>query len=335
MIKASIVGGSGYTGGELLRLLLNHPEVEIDQVTSRQFAGRSLWKAHPNMRNIQHRFSEYSVDKVVDSDVVFACLPHTVSMSIVPELVGSTRVVDLGADFRLESAQIYEEWYGVEHSAPALLDNRAYGIPELHREEIRKAQLVACAGCEATSSILALAPLKGYVEEVIVDAKIGGCAAGRTPSAGTHYPERTNTVRPYAPDRHRHAAEIEQEVGCKTMMSAHAVDLVRGILTTNHVLHYKNGLVETRKMYTEFYKDSPFMRITPNKVQNLPNPKYVLGSNYCDVGFAVDEEHDRLIVFSALDNMMKGASGQAVQCTNLMFGFDETTGLEALPIYPI
>ncbi|MFH1425037.1 MAG: N-acetyl-gamma-glutamyl-phosphate reductase [archaeon] len=333
-MRVSIVGGSGYTGGELVRILLNHPEVELGEITSRSFAGRSLWKAHPNLRNVQHRFSEYSADRVGESDVVFTCLPHTASMGIVPELVENTRVVDLGADFRLRSAEVYREWYGVEHTAPELLENAVYGIPELHGDEMRNANLVAGAGCEATSSILALAPLRGNLQSVIVDAKIGGCAAGRTANAGTHYPERANAVRPYAPEKHRHAAEIEQEVGVSVEMTAHAVGMVRGILTTNHVLGYEEGeLNETLKAYRDFYNDSPFVRVTPTAVNNLPNPKYVLGSNYCDVGLA--QSGNRLVVFSALDNMMKGASGQAVQCMNIMFGFEETQGLEALPIYPI
>lgn len=334
MINVGIVGGSGYTGGELIRILLGHSEIELGKITSREFAGKSLWKVHPNLRDVPLRFSKQS-QEFSDCDVVFLCVPHTASMEMVPDLVEQTKIVDLSADFRLNSAKKYEQWYGVKHSAPKLLEQRVYGIPELHRDEIKKANLVACAGCEATSSILALAPLKGKLKKVVVDAKIGGSAAGRSPNAGTHYPERANTVRPYAPDKHRHAAEIEQETGANVAMSAHAVDLVRGILTTNHVLDYSGDLNETRSLYKGFYKDSPFIRITPTQVQFLPNPKYVLGSNYCDLGFALDEENQRLVVFSALDNLVKGAAGQAIQCMNLMFNLKEETGLKGLPIYPI
>jgi len=332
MTKISIVGASGYTGGELIRILLAHPEAELDQLVSRSLAGKSLWKVHPNLRTVQMRFANLDLDKVSESDVVFTAVPHTAAMKIVPDLVErGVKVVDLSADFRLHSADAYKQWYGTEHTAPELLEKVVYGIPELHREEMKGAQLISGAGCEATSAILALAPLKGKSGRVIVDAKIGGSGAGRSGNAGTHYPERANTVRPYAPGKHRHAAEVLQETGFEVEMSAHAVSMVRGILTTNHVLDCEVDNVG--QVYRDFYKDSPFVRITPNTPQFLPNPKYVLGSNYCDIGIV--ENGKRIVVLSALDNMVKGASGQAIQCMNLMLGFDETLGLEAQPIYPI
>jgi len=332
MTRISIVGASGYTGGELIRLLLSHPNAELDQLVSRSFAGKSLWKAHPNLRSVQMRFSKLDLDKLGESDVVFTGVPHTAAMEVVPQLIErGIKVVDLSADFRLHSAEEYEKWYGVKHTAPELLEKVVYGIPELHREEMKNAQFVSGAGCEATSSILALAPLNGKAGRVVVDAKIGGSGAGRTGNAGTHYPERANAVRPYAPVKHRHAAEILQETGFDVAMTAHAVSMVRGILTTNHVFDVE--VENVAQVYREYYKDSPFVRITPTLPKFLPNPKYVLGSNYCDVGIV--EVEDRVVVFSALDNMVKGASGQAVQCMNLMLGFEETLGLEAQPIYPI
>ena len=332
MIRVSIIGASGYAGGELIRILLSHPEVELDQLVSRNLAGKSVWKAHPNLRNVQMRFANLNFDKISESDVVFTAVPHTAAMKIVPQLIErGVRVVDLSADFRLHSAEDYEQWYETKHTAPELLENAVYGIPELHREEMKAAQLVSGAGCEATAAILALAPLRGRSGRVVVDVKIGGSGAGRTGNPGTHYPERANAVRPYAPARHRHAAEILQETGFKVDMSAHAVGMVRGILATVHVL---NCDVENAvQMYREYYRDSPFVRITPNTPQFLPNPKYVLGSNYCDIGIV--ESEGRLVVISALDNLVKGAAGQAIQCMNIMFGLEETMGLEAQPIYPI
>jgi len=334
-MRASIVGATGYAGGELIRILHSHPEVEIGELTSRSLAGRSVWKAHPNMRNLDMKFSEYNIDRISESDVVFLAVPHTASMVVVPELLESgVKVVDQSADFRLKSREAFESWYDVEHTAPELLERAVYGIPELYRDEMRKADLVACAGCEATTAILGLAPLNGKIENVVVDAKIGGCAAGAKANAGTHYPERTNTVRPYAPDKHRHQAEIHQEIGCGVSMSAHAVGMTRGILVTSHILGYTTSAASLFQEYKDFYKDSPFIRLTPSNPRYLPNPKYVIGSNYCDVGMVYDEENTRLVVFSAIDNMVKGAAGQAVQCMNLMFGFDETKGLGGLPIYP-
>ena len=334
-MRASIVGATGYAGGELIRLLHSHPEVEIGEITSRSLAGRSVWKAHPNLRNLDMRFSKYNVDKISDCDAVFLAVPHTASMALVPELLETgVKVIDQSADFRLRSKETYEKWYGLEHTAPELLERVVYGVPEVHRDEITKADLVACAGCEATTAILGLAPLRGEVENVVVDVKIGGAAAGATPNAGTHYPERTNTVRPYAPDKHRHQAEIQQEIGCNVAMTAHAVGMTRGILATSHISDYTGLSAPLFQKYTDFYKDSPFIRLTPSNPRYLPNPKYVIGSNYCDIGMVFDEENSRLVVFSAIDNMVKGAAGQAIQCMNLMFGLEETTGLEGLPIYP-
>ncbi|HIK02125.1 TPA: N-acetyl-gamma-glutamyl-phosphate reductase [archaeon] len=329
-MKAAIIGASGYTGADLIRILDSHPDVEISAITSRKYIGKSVWKAHPSMRNLNLRFTEYTKD--ADADVIFLALPHTASMEKVPELLETgVKVIDLSADFRLKDLKIWEKTYGAKHTAPNLIEKAVYGLPELHREEIKKADFVSGTGCEATAGILALAPLQGKADKAIIDVKVGGSAAGSTGNAGTHYPARAGNVRPYSPSKHRHQEEIKQETGFEVSMTAHAVDLVRGILATCHIPNFSE---DVSKLYRDFYKDSPFIRITPKDPKFLPNPKYVVGSNYCDIGIVTDEEHKRTVVFSAIDNLVKGASGQAIQCMNLMFGLKEETGLEALPLYP-
>jgi N-acetyl-gamma-glutamyl-phosphate/LysW-gamma-L-alpha-aminoadipyl-6-phosphate reductase len=349
-IEVSVIGGSGYTGGELIRVLLRHPEVKIKKVTSSQYTGMYLHMVHPNMRKVTElKFS--SREEVEPCDVLFTCVPHGTAMK---EMEGymklGKKVVDLSADFRLHDPKDYPTWYEHEHTRPDLLSKFVYGIPELHREQIKTSNYVAGAGCLATASILGLYPLAkaGIIEpdRIIIDAKVGSSAAGHEPSLSSHHPERSHVVRLYAGTGHRHTGEIEQELnfGVKPTVAftAHAIEQVRGISATSHVfikeeLHKTLQEKDIWKTFRKEYENEPFMRLVKDKkgVFRYPEPKILLGTNFCDVGFEVDPHTRRLVVVSAIDNLMKGAAGAAVQCMNLMNGFPETTGLDAIGFHPI
>ena len=349
-IEVSVIGGSGYTGGELIRVLLRHPEVKIKKVTSSQYTGMFLHTVHPNMRKVTElKFS--SREEVEPCDVLFTCVPHGTAMK---EMEGymklGKKVVDLSADFRLHDPKDYPVWYEHEHTRPDLLSKFVYGIPELHREQIKSANYVAGAGCLATASILGLYPLAkaGIIEpdRIIIDAKVGSSAAGHEPSLSSHHPERSHVVRLYAGTGHRHTGEIEQELNFgvkpKVAFTAHAIEQVRGISATSHVfikeeLHKTLQEKDLWKAFRKEYENEPFMRLVKDKkgVFRYPEPKILLGTNYCDVGFELDPHTTRLVVVAAIDNLMKGAAGAAVQCMNLMNGFPETTGLDAIGFHPI
>jgi LysW-gamma-L-alpha-aminoadipyl-6-phosphate/LysW-L-glutamyl-5-phosphate reductase len=345
-IRASIVGGSGYTGGELLRILLGHPGVGVAQVTSERFVGQPVGTVHPNLRQrTELRF--VGRDALVPCDALFLCLPHgETARQIDAFLPLAPRVLDLSADFRLKEPSAYEKWYGLVHPRPDLLPKFAYGIPELHREEIRAASLVATAGCNATATILALHPLfaAGVVrrDAVVVEVKAGSSEGGNASSQATHHPERAHCIRSYKPTGHRHQAEILQELGADGPLGLHfsatAVDLVRGLQLTAH-LFPSSPLDEKAlwRIYRQAYGSEPFVRIVKSREGNYryPEPKLLWGTNTCDVGFEVDEDSGRLVVMAALDNLVKGGAGQAVQCLNLMLGLPETTGLEFPGLHPV
>jgi len=348
-MNVGIVGASGYTGGELIRLLLNHPEVEIKYITSRRYIGKHVHTIHPNLRHIcQIKFEKFEIDRATDCDVIFLAVPHGASMNIVPDILDTgVKVIDLSADFRLESYEEYKKYYG-EHSCPELLKKRVYGLPELYRNELKKASLVACCGCMATSVILALAPIikSDFIdtEHITADSKIGSSGAGKEFSFATHHPERANVVRPYKVTGHRHTAEMNQELSklagknIKIAFSAHGVSMVRGILTTIQVFTKRE--VEDKelwRLYREMYNKEPFIRIVKQRTGNfrLPDPKIVNGSNLCDVGFEIDLHMPRIVVLSALNNLIKGASGSAIQSMNIMFGIEETAGLLIPGLHPI
>ena len=341
MIRASIVGASGYTGGELLRLLLFHPGVEVSQVTSQRLAGKFVHNAHPNLRAATRlKFSVAS--ELEPCDVLFLCLPHGQSMSRIDELRAlAPRIVDLSADFRLRDPAGYVRWYGREHLRPDLLDAFVYGVPELHRGELAGASLVACAGCNATATILALRPFyrRGLVESAVAEVKAGSSEGGNTSSDASHHPERSGAVRSYKPSGHRHVAEMIQELGTDLVhFSATSIEMVRGILATCHVFLDRDlSEKDVWKILREDYAAEPFVRIVKERsgIHRYPEPKLVAGTNYCDIGFERDPDSRRLVVISAIDNLMKGAAGQAVQAFNIMHGLDETTGLEFPGLHPI
>ncbi len=346
--KISIIGASGYTGGELLRWALLHPEMEISQITSGRFAGQAATKLNPNLRGFtQLQFSPVEALKT-DVDAIFICTPHKTAAPYVKQFWETgAKIIDLSADFRLHDKGTYAKYYA-EHPNPELLGQAVYGIPELHREEIRKARLVACAGCLATSVILPLAPLiKSRListDGIIADAKIGSAAGGAAFDISTHHPERMGTVRSYKPSGHRHTAEIEQELSAisgspvSVGLTPHAVEMVRGILSTIHArLPGKTADIDVWKAYRSFFAGSPFVRLVKdqNTLYRYPEPKPVVGTNFADIGFEIDPEKNRIIVMSAIDNLVKGSGGQAIQCFNLMNGFDEKMGLWYPGFHPI
>jgi len=351
MTRVSVLGGSGYVGGELLRLILTHPACELQLVTSRQYAGQPVHRAHPNLRGVgTHRFEEFNLEAVAaKSQIVFTALPHGKSLEVVPELLErGIRVIDMTADFRLKDLAAYKEYYGFDHKRPDLLQEAVYGLPELHRSTIKEANLVAVPGCMAASAILGIAPIVagGLVDttKIVIDAKIGSSGAGISPTIASHHSERSGGVRPYKVTGHRHIAEIEQELSAvckgqvKVAFTPHAVNMVRGILTTIHAFTLQDLTDrDIWKTYRSYYHEEPFIRMVSDRktLYGLPNPKVTVGTNFCDVGFELDPHVQRIAIFSALDNLMKGAAGQAVQCFNIITSMDERTGLNNLALHPL
>ena len=344
MIRASIVGASGYAGGELVRLLLSHPQAQVAQATSERLAGNYVYQVHPNLRGLTNLRFVNAAD-LEPCDALFLCLPHGRAMDRIDEFRGvAGRIVDLSADFRLRDPDDYLRWYGRSHPRPELLADAVYGIPELHRDRLAGAALVAGCGCNATATILALRPLvaAGLVRQAVVEVKAGSSEGGNQASAASHHPERAGSVRSYQPTGHRHQAEMLQELGrgLRLSFSATAVELVRGVLATTHVFLTK--AIDEKAVWRIFrsaYADEPFVRIVKDRrgVYRYPEPKILAGSNYCDVGFELDAAGGggRLVVMSAVDNLMKGAAGQAVQAFNVMFGLDERAGLGFPGLHPI
>jgi N-acetyl-gamma-glutamyl-phosphate/LysW-gamma-L-alpha-aminoadipyl-6-phosphate reductase len=340
-LTASVVGGSGFTGGELLRLLTGHPEFELVQATSRSYTNRTLGHVHPNLRGSELRFSDPAdLDSV---DVLFAATPHGVSMERIDAFrEAADTVVDLSADFRLSTAAQYDEWYD-GHAAPEYLDDAVYALPELTRDQLPGADLVAAGGCNATATILGLKPLADAAlladdAQVVVDVKVGSSEGGAGGGEASSHPERSGVVRPYAPTGHRHEAEIEEYLGLSVSFTVHAVDMVRGASATGHVFPgHRVSTGDLWSAYREAYDDEPFMRMVAGGggVYRYPEPKAVAGTNYGEVGFELDPSNRRVVVFSAIDNMMKGSAGQAVHAANVVYGLDETAGLQFQGLHPV
>ena len=354
-ITTSIVGASGYAGGELLRLLLSHPHVEIGQVTSERNADTFVHFTHPNLRG-QTKLKFVSASQLEPCDLLFLGLPHGGAMERIEHYAGlATHIVDLSADFRLRNEDDYTRWYGKAHTNPAWLDKFVYGLAEVYRDQIAGASYVSGVGCNATATNLAIRPLFAadlvdMGRDVICEVKVGSSEGGNKSNDSTHHPERARTMRSFAPTGHRHTAEVLQairdtmagettgESAIQVHMSATAIDNVRGVLATAH-LFVKEGVTERDlwKAYRQTYRNEPFVRIVKERVgiYRYPEPKILSGSNYADVGFELDEKTGRVVCLCAIDNLMKGAAGSAVQCMNLMLGWDERMGLAFAGLHPV
>ncbi len=346
MTKVAIYGATGYTGFELIRLLLSHPGVRITALSSEQYSDLPIDKAFAPFRGKLGKVAFGRIDQMrpEDVDAVFLALPHTVSASVAGEILSrGTRVIDLSADFRLRKIPLYESVYGVAHKTPALVRQAVYGLPEIYRNLLRKTRLAAVPGCYPVAVILALYPLlaEGLIEPkgIVADCKSGVSGGGRGPTLGFHYPEVEGAVRPYGLPKHRHKPEIDQELslaaGRKIEITfvPHLLPMVRGILATCYATAgAKVAGKDIENAYRKHYGKEQFVRIIPNDV--LPSTKDVSGSNFCDVACRFDGKSRRVIAVSAIDNLVKGASGSAVQCFNLMMGFPEDEGLRSAPFFP-
>ena len=346
MTTVSIVGGSGYGGGELLRLLLAHPQVEVQQVTSRSHLGEYVYQVHPNLRKrTQLKFSDPS--QLESVDVLFLAQPHGQAQHNIEKYAKfAPKIIDLSADFRLRDAAFYEKWYGEKHATPEWMSRFVYGLPELHRAEMADAKYVSGVGCNATAGNLALLPLVkadliDFSAPVIIEIKVGSSESGAEGNAGSHHAERANVIRTFSAFGHRHTAEVIQEMGVNALcvsLTMTAVDLVRGVLATAHG-KVKQGVTtkDLWKAYRAVANENPFVRVVKEQrgIYRVPEPKILAGSNYADLGFELEEGSGHIVSMCAIDNLMKGASGSAVQCMNLMMGWDETIGLEFAGLHPI
>jgi len=344
MKRVSIVGGSGYTGGELLRILLAHPYVEVFQVTSRGHFGEYVYQTHPNLRK-QTQLKFIDPSNLGSCDILFLALPHGEAQKHINTYSQlSPKIIDLSADFRLRDALFYQKWYKTPHLAPEWLSKFVYGLPELHRTELQNASFVSGVGCNATATILALLPffqssLLNGNDTIRVEIKVGSSESGAEGNPSTHHPERSGVVRTYSAFGHRHTAEVIQEFGIENIsLTMSSVDLVRGILATAHI---KNKDHLSQKDLWGYYRkvsaNNQFIRIVKELrgIYRVPEPKILAGSNYADIGFEYDPDNEHIVAMCALDNLMKGASGTAVQCMNLMCGFNETAGLTFPGLHPI
>jgi N-acetyl-gamma-glutamyl-phosphate/LysW-gamma-L-alpha-aminoadipyl-6-phosphate reductase len=340
-LAVGIVGGSGYTGGELLRLLYNHPNVTLTQVTSRENAGHYVYSVHPHLRSaVSLQFIH--PDALQPCDLLFLCLPHgSAAREIERYAALAPRLIDLSADFRLSDAAAYERWYGEPHPAPQWLERFVYGLPEVRREALRGACFASGVGCNATAVNLALLPLAraGVLARAAIEVKVGSSEGGSQANDGSHHPIRSGAVRVYKPTQHRHSAEVAMILGeaARVDFAVTAIEMVRGVHLTAHV--YFNAPLQEKdlwRLYRQAYKDEPFVRLVASKIglHRLPEPRVVAGTNYCDIGFELDADGTHAVVVAALDNLVKGAAGSAVQCMNLMCGFEETTNLTFCGVYP-
>ena len=349
-LKVAVLGASGYTGGELLRLLGGHPYVTVTDVTADKSVGLPVTSLFPHLEPFHgFRFAPLDVKPILNKvDLVFSALPHTKSMEPVTACVRAKKpVIDLSADFRLTERETYERWYGTTHASPELLKKAVYGLPELHRARIRRARLVAVPGCYPTAAILQLAPLLAHrliqTDTIVVDAKSGISGAGRNPALPYHFPEAHDSLTAYNVTRHRHTPEIEQELNrivrgrkgadVNVVFTPHLIPMNRGLLSTAYAkLRKPLANAKATTLYKNFYVNERFIRIREESTS--VSPTHVRGSNFCDIGVFVDQRTNHVIVVSTLDNLVKGAAGQAIQSMNLMMGFPEETALTSPGIFP-
>ena len=336
MNSVAIIGASGYTGGELLRMLLNHDKVEITEITSRQYDGVPVHKIHPHIRDSGLEFKNKEVSEL-DADIVFTATPHGASMKIVPDILETgAKVVDLSGDYRYRDRSVYEKWYGMKHTDDL---KAVFGLPEIYRDEIKKANLVANPGCFPTGAILSSYPLvkNNLVDRIVIDSKSGVSGAGVKLTEATHYPNIADNINPYKISSHRHMSEIQQELhgfdDVKVSFTPHLVPVNRGIQTTSHSFLINDITTEElRKIYEKEYKGEYFIKLMDEG--EIPHLSSVRGSNFVHIGGFEIDETGRVIMLSAIDNLVKGASGQAIQNMNILLGIDESNGLKHFGLHP-
>lgn len=342
MIKAAIIGSTGYSGSVLTAILCNHPDVELVALTSKSYVGKKYSDIFENFKGACDLILEEQniLEISKKCDVIFVALPHGIaSAQITKEVLDNAKVIDLGADFRLKDKQVYEKWYKTEHFGEELLSQAVYGLPEFNRKKIAATQLIANPGCYATASILTVAPLlkEGIIEpdDIIIDAKSGVSGAGRSLDLGAHYCECSESIKPYKVASHRHTPEIEQELGFDALINftPHLVPMNRGILVSTYLKPKKDiSLDEIKHIYKKYYTNEHFIRLLDD--ENVPQTKWTKGSNFCDINVFKDERTGRILAFGAIDNLFKGAAGQAVQNMNIMFNLDEKKSLTVAPMFP-
>ncbi len=344
MIKVGIIGATGYAGSELVRLITQHPKAELVTMTSQSYAGQDYKEVYSNYSHLDYVCEEEHIEEMAEKcDVIFLALPHGVaSKKINADILSKTKIIDLGADFRIQDVDVYEKWY-TTHYSKDILPEAVYGLCEINRDKIKGKRIVANPGCYTSCSILSLYPLvkEGMIDlsSIIIDAKSGATGAGRGLSLGNHYCELNESVKAYKVASHRHTPEIEEQLSIAAgqdivlNFTPHLIPMDRGILATCYAtLNKKYTYEDIRKAYEKHYGNEHFIRLTKEGV--FPETKWVKGSNFVDIGFTVDERTNRVIVIGALDNLFKGAAGQAVQNMNIIMGIEETTGIDYVPIFP-
>lgn len=346
MIRVGIIGATGYVGEELVRILIQHPQSEIINLTSQSYLGKTYNQVYHNYEEIcTNVCEEENIEELsTKADVIFIALPHGIaSKKLNSSILENTKIIDLGADFRLSNVNVYEQWYNTEHYSPKLLEKAVYGLCEIKREEIKNSNLIANPGCYTTCSILSLYPLikENSLDEesIIVDAKSGVSGAGRTLNLGNHFVECNESIKAYKIASHRHTPEIEQQLSdacgkdIKITFTPHLIPMNRGILSTCYGKLKKQATWEDIiSIYKKYYEKEHFIRLMKKDI--YPETRWVKGSNYCDIGFSLDERTGRIIVVGAIDNLIKGAAGQAVQNMNILFGLEENTGINQIPMFP-
>ena len=343
-MKVGIIGATGYAGSELVRLITQHPKAELVTMTSQSYAGQEYKEVYSNYSHLDYVCEEEHIEEMAEKcDVIFLALPHGVaSKKINADILSKTKIIDLGADFRIQDVDVYEKWY-TTHYSKDILPEAVYGLCEINRDKIKGKRIVANPGCYTSCSILSLYPLvkEGMIDlsSIIIDAKSGATGAGRGLSLGNHYCELNESVKAYKVASHRHTPEIEEQLSIAAgqdivlNFTPHLIPMDRGILATCYAtLNKKYTYDDIRKAYEKYYGNEHFIRLTKEGV--FPETKWVKGSNFVDIGFTVDERTNRVIVIGALDNLFKGAAGQAVQNMNIIMGIEETTGIDYVPIFP-
>jgi [amino group carrier protein]-6-phospho-L-2-aminoadipate/5-phospho-L-glutamate reductase len=339
-IRVSLIGANGYTGGELLRLLLEHPETQVTQATSRSMAGQPIHRVHPNLRgHLDLTFC--TPDQIEPCDVLFLCMPHGhAAKDIKTYRTLAPLVIDLSADLRLRDPDVYQQWYGHPHPNPSALDDAVYGLAEINRKQLKCASLISGVGCNATAMTLALLPLAkaGLISRAIADIKVGSSQAGAQSTTGSHHALRARSARTYSPSGHRHLGEVFQSLGDMDLdATVTAIDMVRGVLCTAHIVPTRPiDTKELWRIYRDAFADEPFVRIVADRSgpNRFPDPRILVGSNHADVGFSIDPRSGRILALCAIDNLVKGAAGSALQAMNIALDLPETAGLNFPGLHP-